>query len=120
MILHNSTTGQIFICTQCQKIHLEFGHFTIDFTSEAQLKNFLNHLEQVDGPYYEDLNKSTSYRRKVMVPIPETGLKMLFTSNELDEIRNLIRGFIGRNKKELVSVTRIEVDIRTLMLKHLN
>lgn len=120
MILRNSTTGQIFVCNQCQKIHLEFGNFTLDFNSETQLDNFLGHLEQVDGLYYENLNKSTSYRRKVMVPIPDTGLKMLFTSAELDEIRNLIRGFTSRNRKELVTITRIEVDFGTLMPKHLN
>lgn len=120
MILRSSANGQIFVCTQCQKIHLEFGNFTLDFASETQLNNFLCHLGQVDGLYYENLNKSTSYRRKVMVPIPDSGLKILFTSGELDEIRNLIRDFVNRNKKELISVTRIEVDFRTFSPRHLN
>jgi len=120
MILRNSETGQIFVCNQCKKIHLEFGNLSYDFTSEAQLNNFLSHLEQLDGWYYENQNKSSVYRRKIIVPIPDTGLKMLFTSVELNEIRNLIRAFTGRNSKELVTVTRIEVDFRTFTPRHLN
>ena len=120
MILHSSRNGQIFICTQCQKIHLEFGNFTFDFSSQAHLTHFLTHLERVDGLYYEELNKHSSYQRKIMVPIPDTRMKMLFTSGELNEIRTLIRGFIGRNKNELVSITRIEFDFNTFTPKHLN
>lgn len=120
MILRNSTNGQIFICNQCQKIHLEFGNFSCDFTSESKLNNFLNHLEQLDGLYYENQNKFSAYRRKIMVPIPDTGFKMLFTSDEMNEIRSLIRTFVNRNNKELVSVTKIEFDFSTFTPKHLN
>jgi hypothetical protein len=77
-------------------------------------------LEQVDGLYYEELNKHSAYQRKIMVPVPDTQMKMLFTSDELNEIRTLISGFIGRNKNELVSVTRIEFDFSTFTPKHLN
>lgn len=120
MILHSSANGQIFVCNQCKKIHLEFGNFSYDFTSETKLNDFLSYLEQLNGLHYEGLNKSSAYRRKVMVPIPDTSLKMLFTSGELDEIRNLIRDFINRNKKELISITRIEVDFGTFSPRHLN
>ena len=120
MILRSSANGQIFVCNQCQKIHLEFGNFPYDFSSENKLNHFLNHLEQIDGLFYEHQNKASAYRRKIMVPIPDTGLKMLFTSGELDEIRNLIHDFLDRNKKELISVTRIEVDFRTFSPRHLN
>jgi hypothetical protein len=120
MILRSSANGQIFVCTQCQKIHLEFGNFSYDFTSETKLNNFLGYLELLDGLHYEGLNKSSAYRRKVMVPIPETGMKILFTSGGLDEIRNLIRDFMSRNKRELISVTRIEFDFSTFTPKHLN
>jgi hypothetical protein len=77
-------------------------------------------LEQIDGLFYEHQNKASAYRRKIMVPIPEIGLKLLFTSGELDEIMNLIRDFTNRNRKELVSITRIEVDFRTFSPRHLN
>jgi hypothetical protein len=120
MIIRSSTTGQIFVCNQCRKIHLEFGNFSYDFTSETKLNDFLNHLEQIDGLYYEELNKSSGYRRKILVPIPDTEIKILFTSNELEEIRNLIRSFTGRKRKELMNITRIEVDFRTFSPQHLN
>ena len=120
MILRSSANGQIFVCNQCQKIHLEFGNFSYDFTSEHKLNNFFGYLEQIDGLFYENQNQASAYRRKIMVPIPDTGLKVLFTSGELYEIKHLIRDFINRNKKELISVTRIEVDFRTFTPKHLN
>lgn len=120
MILHSSRNGQIFICNHCQKIHLEFGNFTFDFSSQDQLKNFLSHLKQIDGSYYEERNKYSAYYRKIMVPVPETRMKMLFTLNELNEIKDLIGGFIGPNKKELVTISRMEVDFQTFTPKHLN
>jgi hypothetical protein len=120
MILHSSKNGQIFICNRCHKIHLEFGNFTFDFSFEVRLKNFLEHLEEVDGAYYEELNRQSTYQRKIMIPVPETRMKMLFTLNELNEIRQLIRGFIGRNVTELIRVTRIEFDFNTFTPKHLN
>ncbi len=120
MILHSSANGQIFTCNQCQKIHLEFGNFSYDFSSEMKMNHFLSHLEQIDGLFYEHQNKVSVYRRKIMVPIPDSGLKLLFTSGELDEIKSLIRNFINRNKNELISVTRIEVDFGTFSPRHLN
>lgn len=120
MILYCSKNGQIFICNQCRKIHLEFGNFTFDFSSRSQLKNFLEHLEQVDGSYYQELNRQSAYQRKIMIPVPEARMKLLFTLNELEEIRHLIRRFIGSAKNELISVTRIEVDFNTFTPKHLN
>jgi hypothetical protein len=120
MILRSSANGQIFVCNQCQKIHLEFGTFSCDFPSEIKLNNFLGYLEQLNGLQYENLNQSSAYRRKIMVPIPDTGFKVLFTSGELDEIRSLLRAFIGRHKKELISVRKIEVDFRTFSPRHLN
>ncbi len=120
MIIRSSTTGQIFVCNQCRKIHLEFGNFSCDFTSETKLNDFLNHLEQIDGQHYEELNKSSNYRRKIMIPIPGTNIKIQLTSNELDEIRNLIRSYTNRKRKELINITRIEVDFRTFSPQHLN
>lgn len=119
-MIQHSTTGQIFVCNQCRKIHLEFGNFSYDFSSEAKLNDFLSNLEQIDGQHYEELNKSTNYRRKIIVPIPYTGIRILFTLNELDKIRNLIRSFINRKRKELINITRIEVDFRTFSPQHLN
>jgi hypothetical protein len=120
MIVFRSTNGQIFICSQCRKIHLEFGNFTIDFAEETQLVNFQNHLKKLDGQYYTDLNQQSAYRRKIMVPIPGSGMKMLFTLNELDEIRQLISRFLNRHKRELVQISRIEFDFNTFTPKHLN
>ena len=120
MIIRSSATGQIFVCNQCRKIHLEFGNFSYDFTSETTLNDFLSYLERIDGQHYEELNKTTGYCRKIMVPIPGTGIKMLFTSNELEEIRNLIKSYTGRKRKELINITRIEVDFRTFSPQHLN
>jgi hypothetical protein len=120
MIVYSSTFGQIFICSQCRKIHLEFGNFSIDFLNEGQLENFCKQLQQIDGRYYADLNKRSLYKRKIMVPIPTSTTKMLFTLEELDEIKALCRNFLNRNQAEMVKVTRIEVDFNTLSFQHLN
>ncbi len=120
MVIVKSTIGQIFICSQCRKIHLEFGNFTIDFLDEDQLNSFYKHLKQIDGQYYADINQHSAYIRKIMVPIPNSGIKVLFTLEELSEIKLLCEKFLSRNQRELVQVTRIEFDFNTLTFQHLN
>lgn len=120
MIAFKSTTGQIFICHQCQKIHLEFGNFTIDFIEEKQLESYYRYLLLLDGEYYTNLNEHSAYQRKIMVPVPGSGTKLLFTLNELDEIRQLIRNFLNRRQTEMIRITRIEFDFKTFTPKHLN
>ena len=84
----SSIHGQIFICDTCQMIHLEFGHFSIDF-NEEKLKRFLNHLENIDGRFIEVENRLNRYRRKILVAMPHFHLKLMFTNDELREIRSL-------------------------------
>ena len=55
-----------------------------------------------------------------MVPIPNSGIKVLFTLEELSEIKLLCEKFLSRNQRELVQVTRIEFDFNTLTFQHLN
>lgn len=120
MIAFKTTAGQIFICSHCRKIHLEFGNFTIDFAQEKQLESYYKYLLLLDGEYYTNLNRQSGYRRKIMVPVPGGETKLLFTLNELTEIRQLIRDFLNRHQNEMVRITRIEFDFNTFTPQHLN
>lgn len=116
MISCNTKNGQIFICSHCQKIHLEFGNFTIDFPTLSHLKKFAQHLNDIDGQYYETRNQQTAYRRKIIIPMPGSDLKMIFTNAEIEELCSLLRSFITRQSRTIAA----KFDFSNLIQEHLN
>ena len=91
-----SANGQIFLCDKCDKIHVEFNGIGIDFTNQFHLQAFYRYLKSIDGEYYEKKNRNKTYRRKIIIPLPDSKGKLLFTNGELIEFRQLIFNFLGK------------------------
>lgn len=91
-----SANGQIFLCGKCDKIHVEFNGIGIDFANQFHLQAFYRYLKSIDGVYYEEKNRNKNYRRKILIPIPESKCKMLLTNGELTEFRQLIFSFLEK------------------------
>ena len=93
--------GRIFICQSCQKIHLEFNSFAMDLKNRETLTEMLTFLKAVKATSSDELNESMPFRRKIMIPFSETNIKLLLTAEELEEIIQLIDGFIAQLKGEI-------------------
>lgn len=91
-----SANGQIFLCDKCDKVHVEFNGIGIDFANQFHLQAFYRYLKSIDGAYYEEKNREKQYRRKIVIPLPESKGKMLFTNGELMEFRQLIFSFLEK------------------------
>ena len=65
-IIRQTPNGKVFICNNCDKIHIEFYHFLFSFDEEAY-NFFKDNITQVDGAYYENVNADLNYRRKIVV-----------------------------------------------------
>lgn len=98
MPAQQSINGQIYMCSSCSKIHLEFLSTGIDFESEKVLYDFYTFLEQIDARFYELKNIHLEYRRKVIIPFPQTAIKMLLTAEEVDDLRRLIYNYLNKRK----------------------
>ncbi len=117
---YHSTNGQIFVCQQCQKIHLELSNFAIDFSSTERLELFLKFLLGIDGKLVEEINQKSVYRRKIMVQMPGSEMKMLFTLDEFDEVRNLISSFLYQKRKKKSSAVLVKIGEKSLENSYLN
>ena len=103
-----SINGQIFVCTFCEKIHLEFGHFSIDFTSQSRLEKFLSYLDEINGKLIEQKSASTSYQRKISVPMAGLGLKLQLSNMELLELKGLVRAFLQQKSTGKIALSGFE------------
>ena len=90
-----SANGQIFLCDKCDKIHIEFNGIGVDFSNQFHLQAFYRYLKSIDGEYFETKNRSKQYRRKILIPMPDSKCKLLLTNGELNEFRQLIRNFMA-------------------------
>lgn len=94
-----SVNGQIFKCKHCNNIHLEYMNLGIDFDSLGILSEFMVYLDSINTQYYETKNRHNKYRRKIMIPLPKTNIKMMLNSSEVAELRRLLGSYLWEVRK---------------------
>lgn len=90
--------GKIFICENCNKIHLEFGTFGIDFIDEEQLNEMLTFLKGIKAMKLDRDADDSPYRRKIIIPFQNTNIKTLLNAEELAELCDLITSFLNQDE----------------------
>ncbi len=103
--------GQIFVCEFCKKIHLEYNNVGIDFQKIEVVRAFYDYLDSLNIAEIIKRRSISQFRRKIVVPFPHTQVRLMLTSGEISELKNLLREFIT----EYVKIQR-----RTKYLKPLN
>lgn len=103
--------GQIFVCEFCKKIHLEYNNIGIDFQKIEFVRAFYNYLDSLNIAEIIKRRSISQFRRKITIPFPGTQVKLMLTSGEINELKNLLREFISEYLK---------MQKRTKYLKPLN
>ncbi len=88
-IISQISNGRVFVCGNCDKIHIEFYNFLYSF-NEEEYCFFKSRIEQIDGCYYESQNAQLSYKRKIVVPLGHRNVSMLLNQSELEELQLLL------------------------------
>ncbi len=88
-IINQSKNGRVFICPNCEKIHIEFFNFLFSF-SDKEYDYFKKCFERMDGRYYESVNYNIAYKRKIIVPIGHQNVSMMLNRKELEELQLLL------------------------------
>jgi len=88
-VISQSKNGRIFICPNCEKIHIEFFNFLFSF-NEEEFDYFKKCFERMDGCYYERANSGLNYTRKIIVPIGHRNASMMLNRKELEELQDLL------------------------------
>jgi hypothetical protein len=86
--------GQIFVCEFCKKIHLEYNNVGIDFQKIEVVRAFYDYLDSLNIEEIIKRRSISQFRRKITVPFPGTRVKLMLTSGEISELKNLLREFI--------------------------
>ncbi len=88
-VLNRTTHGKVYVCSKCDKLHIEFNNFAFSF-KEKEYEYFSECLNRVDGEYYESLNYNSPYSRKIIIPIGHKNVSMLLSKVELREFVQLL------------------------------
>lgn len=89
MIYNKTSKGSIFNCEECKSIHIEFNNLNINFSSKEKYLFFAEHIHSIDGFKWADLNKDTSYTRKIMIPIGNGNCNFMLHPWELEDLKKL-------------------------------
>ena len=89
-VLSQTPNGRVFICPNCEKLHIEFHNFLFSFTKK-EFNYFQQCFARMDGCYYETINSEIVYSRKIIVPIGHKNVSMMLNSMELEELKALLK-----------------------------
>ncbi len=92
-VLSRTKNGQVYICNRCNKIHIEYSNLNFNF-SQKEFKEFADYIINLNGAYWEEKNKHTPFKRKIIIPIGHKNFNVLLTLTELNEMKSLFR-FLG-------------------------
>lgn len=87
-VLSETKNGRVFICPDCNKIHVEFNNLVFNF-NDREYKHFSNYIKSLNGQFWEYLNLNTYYKRKIFIPVGHKSFTLLFNNSELQEMQNL-------------------------------
>lgn len=86
--INQTENGQIFKCSTCNKIHVEFNNLNFNF-SEEEYEYFADYVMKLNGEEWEYKNRNSTYKRKIIVRIGHKNLNILLNNSELQELKNL-------------------------------
>ncbi len=86
--ISQTENGIIFKCASCSKIHIVYKNLNFNFDKE-EYEKFAKYFEELNGHYWEYLNKKSPYQRKIQLPIGLKNFNILLNNDELREIKQL-------------------------------
>jgi len=88
--ISQTANGKIFKCEKCEAFHIEYKNLNFNF-NEHQLKHFIKCIEEIDGEKWERVNQTSSYKRKIIIPIGHHSFNVLLNNKELQELKTLLK-----------------------------
>lgn len=88
-IIKRTKNGLLFYCNSCNLIHLEFKNLNFNF-SEKQMDQFTDYIQKLNAKEWEELNKNSPFKRKIVVPISHDSFNFLLNGKELLELQKLV------------------------------
>ncbi len=90
IFLNRTVNGNVFRCSKCNLIHIEFKNINFNFT-DSQFSHFAEYLNNIDGAEWENKNRNTNFTRKILIPIGYQNINILLNNEELTEFKCLLK-----------------------------
>ena len=97
--INKTQNGQVFKCDKCNLIHIEHKNLNFNFT-EKQFDDFDEYLSKINGQEWEEKNKNSKFKRKILITIGRQNFRVLLTNDELEELKKLF--FIKHEKIDVI------------------
>ncbi|WP_299101506.1 DUF6686 family protein [uncultured Winogradskyella sp.] len=111
-VLSKVNGGELLFCKDCKLYHLAFNNlfFAINEDELERLKHYMNNI---DPEYWEQKYNSCSVRRKIPLPSTQENLVIMFSRQELTEIRTLLnyKMYKENNSIEFLNVDDIDYNL---------
>lgn len=88
-IINQTKNGRVYICNQCQKVHLEFQNVGFKF-SQNHWNEFVKYISEIDGEDIENRNRFLDDEKKIHIPIMNDGFKLRLDQKDLSELKYLV------------------------------
>ena len=89
-LINRTRNGQVFMCSTCKKIHIEFKNLNFNFTEE-QYDEFSAYIQDLNGSVWERHNSHSHFHRKIIIPINHDCFRVLLDQTELIELKSLLQ-----------------------------
>ncbi|MCX7987786.1 MAG: hypothetical protein N2662_12685 [Bacteroidales bacterium] len=96
--LSETQHGLILKCYTCNKIHLEYNNIYIDFEEEG-FYQFCQYFNDLNPTFWEEVNRKSILRRRIIVPVGHQSIHLLFNSQEVEELKLLLNYAYSSIKK---------------------
>ncbi len=101
-IINKTEKGVVFRCKKCQKVHIEFSNFNLNFSAEEYNK-FSNYIQDIDGEYWELVNANSPLRRKICIPIRDDSTCIVLHQEELKQFQELLKTSKNKITENLIN-----------------
>ncbi|KAF0153254.1 MAG: hypothetical protein FD143_331 [Ignavibacteria bacterium] len=95
--LNHTANGKIIICTNCNKIFLEFNNLFIKFTDD-EYHAFADYVGKIDGKYWHSKNARSVFSRKIIISVNSKNINVLLSIAELNELKTLLFPKLNNNR----------------------
>jgi len=87
-IINRTQNGQVFRCSKCKAIHIEYKNLNFNFT-DRQFSEFAEYINSLDGEKWEEINQNSQFKRKIIIPTGNQIFRVLLSNEELNELKKL-------------------------------
>jgi len=88
-VLIETQNGKIFKCVKCEAIHVEYKNLNFNLKEEDFWK-FASYIQNLDGEEWILRNKTSNFKRKIIIPVGSHIFNALLDDKELNELRSLL------------------------------